>query len=444
MPSVPFQRLNWAAMLLTFALMPVWYRLPAIPPLLPPLYISRFLILLPALASIALWLLRGLPGFAALRHNNPRRTWALALLLLALWGFTSTGWAFRRAENPEVGATAALQLGISALFALALACDGPPRRWVAGGLALGVLWNGALAGAQVARQTSVGLWMLGEFPLAVDMPGVSVIVGDSLRLLRPYGLLPHPNMLAGFLAVGLLALVGLALTLRGPIGWGAALVAGLIGLWGLLLTFSRAAWLGMAVGAPSIAVALIIARQRPPWRRLMVAGGAVAAAGLLFAALYSPFLLARAGLGDDTVEQRSVIDRVIFTDLALRAVAEAPLGGVGLGNFPWRSSFYLRDLPFDLRGDNVHNIYLSAWAELGTVGLGLLALALIAGLWAGLRALRRDPDPIRAGLLGGALCLLVVGLFDHYPWTILHFQLMLWGVMALMGRESESAAAVDQ
>ena len=117
--------------------------------------------------------------------------------------------------------------------------------------------------------------------------------------------------------------------------------------------------------------------------------------------------------------------------------------GVGIGNFPWRTSYYLVDTFYDLRGDNVHNVYLSAWAELGLVGFALLLVALVAGLAAAFRAARSpievagaswlDDRTARAALLAIAVAVAVIGLLDHYPWTILHFQMLWWGGLAVAG-----------
>src|SRR5690606_42051686 len=96
--------------LLTFALISVWYRLPETLPFLPTLYVSRFLILLPMLISIICWLVLRLPGFDQLRRDKLRAIWALLMLVLALWVFASQLWAFQREPHPEVGATSA-QIG---------------------------------------------------------------------------------------------------------------------------------------------------------------------------------------------------------------------------------------------------------------------------------------------------------------------------------------------
>src|SRR5215475_44425 len=120
-------RAQWlihAGVLLTFALIPVWLRLPQ-SPIFAPLYVTRFLIFLPMLWSIFWWIALGVPGLRDLLRNRWRTLWALALVGLALWGFASLLWAFQRVDQPDVGQTAALQFGVSALFALVVACDAP-------------------------------------------------------------------------------------------------------------------------------------------------------------------------------------------------------------------------------------------------------------------------------------------------------------------------------
>ncbi len=427
-----------ASILLTFALIPVWYRLPITPPLLPPLYVSRFLILLPMLVSIALWFALRLPGFGDLRRDPLRRIWALALLLLALWGFASQMWAYQRIPHPDVAATAALQFGLVALFALVAACASPNLRAIIAVLVFSLAWNSLIAGAQVAAQGSIGLNALGEFPLGIDQEGISIVQAGDVRWLRPYGLLPHPNMLAGVLALGLLGTGAWMLSPRRAL-WmiGTGLAVG--GMWAFGLTFSRAAWGGFVAGA--LATMPFLRRYLTPLRggtrsRLLISAAALIGTGMLFVALYHPFLLARAGVGAESIEQRSVSDRRVFTEYALRAVQEFPIAGVGIGNFPWRASYYLMFTSFDLRGDSVHNIYLSVWAELGTVGLALYGLALLAGLSAAARALWKRPDAHGALLLGGVVALLAIGLLDHYPYSLIQFQTALWGLLAAAGNDS--------
>lgn len=420
----------------TFALIPVWYRLPQTPPLVLHVYFTRFLILLPMLCSIVAWGICGLPGFNTLRRDIQRSVWLLALLSLALWMYASQSWAFVRQLRPEVAQNASLQFCVVALFVVVLASAAPPPRVIVGTLLISLLWNALVAAGQVSTQGAVGLRWLGEFPIGINQPGISVIQAGDLRWLRPYGLLPHPNILAGVFAVGLLAATAWLLSQN---RWQRyiALFIFLFGLWVFMLTFSRGAWLGFGVGAFAIFPLLL---KRLPFniviRRLLLPVGCSLLLLALFFALYRPFLAARAGEGDENVEMRSVSDRLVFTEFAYRSIQEQMWQGVGAGNFPWRAQTYLRQTRFDLRGDNVHNVLLSAWAELGIVGFVLMLAALILGMEA---ALRNANTTNAVALIGGFLALTTIGILDHYPYTLLQFQTAWWGLLAVAAKPAQSA-----
>lgn len=421
-----------AGILLSFLILPVWYRLPAPLPLLAPYYVSHFVLLAPLLWSISWWLVAGLPGFRSLVADR-RRFWGLALLTLAGWALLSTRWAFMHATAPEVAATSALQFAIVTLFALVVTCAGPSSRQIATALIVGLVWNSILTILQVNAQHHLGLQVLGEFPMTPDHPGASILLAGELRWLRPYGLLPHPNLLGGFLVVGLFAAIPLLFsTQRHSRIIGCSALA--LGTWALLLTFSRGAWLGLAAGGLVVLLYLLptLYRNRQTRRWVLGTGLVLIVIALVFAAMYWPFLAARAGIGQERVELRSIADRIVFVQLAERAIREAPLLGVGAGNFPWRSAYYLAETDFDLRGDNVHNIYLLAWAELGLVGVGLLAAAMLGGIVAFWSTMRKGPiAAIQVAFMGAFVALAITGLVDHYPWTLLHFQTAWWGCLAV-------------
>ena len=287
-----------AGILLTFALIPVWYRLPQ-SPIFAKLYVTRFLIFLPMLWSIGWWLVLGLPGLRDLLHSRWRTLWALSLLLLALWGFASLIWAFQRVDHPDVGQTAALQLGVSALFAVVVACAAPTPTLIVAVLAFDVIWNAAITIVQAQNQAALGLRTLGEFPFSAAQPGVSILESGSLRWVRPYGLLPHPNLLAGSLLVWLVRCRRADYRAQARAAALAGIAIFAFGWWALLLTFSRAAWGGLVVGVlavilflrphlrrisarVSLAIALRCRRRGRAWRSSIG---------------YAPLLAARAGEG---------------------------------------------------------------------------------------------------------------------------------------------------
>jgi O-antigen ligase len=170
-----------------------------------------------------------------------------------------------------------------------------------------------------------------------------------------------------------------------------------------------------------------------------------------FVTTFRPFLAARAGVGGESIELRSVSDRIVFAKFAYDSILERPMIGVGIGNFPWRASYYLMSTHYDLRGDNVHHTLLSAWVELGLVGAVLLVAALVLGLESILREIRREAKAhlsgdtlLRLALLSGFMALTTIGILDHYPWTILHFQTAWWGLLAAVIRPDSAPSADKQ
>lgn len=415
----------------TIALIPLWYRFPRPLPGITPFYVSHFTVFYPALWTIAWWLLARAPGYRVAIRDH-RRYWIAALLFLILWGFASTTWAFMRATHPEVGWNTATQLAIAGLFALIVSCVKPPSSLLILPLTAGILWNSAITIAQVARQGAIGLSWLGEFPLSPTGSGMSILLAGDTRWLRPYGLLPHPNLLGGYFAIALLTSAGwLFVRRRGIFLLGVGLVGG--GFWALLLTFSRGAWLGLFSGGLMALLLLLRDLRRTSHLRirLFFVILLLAVLAVLFALQYWPLLSARAGIGLERVELRSIADRVVYAQLAERAIREYPILGVGIGNFPWRAAYYLTETQFDLRGDNAHQTYLQIWAELGTIGLGLFLSLVVSGSWLFIRQWRGGYLSANRTLLFCAfIALAIIGLVDHYPWTIFHFQLAWFTCLA--------------
>lgn len=455
--------------MLSLLCVPLWLRMPYAPTTYDPMYGFGFLLTLPMLATVLAWVLAGVPGLRDLWRDRLRLAWVLALIALGAWMHLSVSWSFIGAERGlfNVGQSAAIRFTLVVAWVMAAACAGPPPRVTAAALVIAACAHTLIGVLQVAQQGSIGLAALGEFDLDPARSGVSVLEAGGERWLRPYGLLPHPNPYGGFLMVGLLAALGFVFAEDRRLRLPATAAAGWI-LYGLLLSFSRGAWLGFAAGAV-MALPLLLRfalRNRAAWGRFAAALGLMLVVGAGFAAAYSPLILARTGAGTEGVEVRSLTDRLIFTLFAYRAATDSPqntLLGVGAGNFPWRAAYYLAETEYDLRGDNVHHVYLSALAETGLVGLALLTAAVVLGVEGVLRRVKvgvspSPPGPVslkgrggdrrrlavagasherthRLALLAGFTALATVALFDHYPWTLLHFQALWWGLLALAGRE---------
>lgn len=406
-------------MMLTWLQMPIWAKWPNAAGPFDATYSLGFIIAAPMALSILFWSIAGWPHLTKLLQRPSKAVWLSTLLLLLIWTWLSQSWAFAGQRAPGVAQNVTLQLALIAAFLVASACIAP-RRAILYSLIANMLLHGVLGGLQVAVQGNVGLEV---FALNPEKSGVSVVLAEGVRWLRPYGLLSHPNIYAGILLVGLIATAWWVVTTK---RWQImALIAFGCGLWMLMLSFSRSAWLGFVVGA---LFALFFVLRRGLWRRLLWPTALALMAGGIFFTLYQPFLLARAGVGLEGTEQRSIADRVVYWQIAEDAIASSPIIGVGAGHFPWYAADYLfYRTDYDLRGANVHNVPLLVWSELGLVGLVLLSIHLGAATIAILK--QRDLDQV--ALLAATLALFVVGLFDHYTWSLIHTQTLWLGLLAV-------------
>lgn len=412
---------------------------------------------IPTLIAIGAWALTPFP-----RRIRELPRWLTAtLVVLALLGTLSALWA----PMPLTTLYHAARLWVLLALYLVIATTPEAR----GALVWGIVLSGALQAAvgiaQFANQATFGLIDLGEVIVRPEWPGASVITVGGWRILRAYGLTQHPNVLGGFLAVATLAGAGLVVSRRGR---QASLAAGLTALSfaGLLFSFSRAAWVGLAAGGV-VGVALL---RRAPGRqqaatsapdarapglapvtqqaatsgvgsgggrRLAVLAGVLFAIGLIFVATQWPLLRPRLGLAVEGVEIRSVDERAVLEASAWTLIRENPWLGVGYANYAM--ALLLRQ-PEPLAAypiyQPVHRVPMLAAAELGVPGLALW-LIMAAGPWATIWIWRRTwPPPgadgaIAIGAAGALAALTVISWFDFYPWYGQPGRLLTWIMLAL-------------
>ena len=320
---------------------------------------------------------------------------------------------------------------LTALLALALyvinAVDGVAALAIPVGLMLGI--QAVVAIGQFLHQASIGLQGLGELTISPSIPGMAVVLReDGLRVLRAYGLSTHPNVLGGFFATGIL----LVLAARPSRVVGSVLQLVVLGLavGGLLVTFSRGAWLGLGVGA--VVAIVVLGRQailadRRWWLAVAAVALAIVAVG---GWQVRDELAVRTGLSavQTDTERRSVDERLAQIELGARVLAANPVIGVGMSAvpvamerldpaFPW--SFY-----------PPHLVPLTVAAELGIAG-GIAFLGLVAAPWWLLLRRRAAWNRELAAASGALAAILVAGLFDDYPWVGGPGRTLFWVVLAL-------------
>ena len=407
-----------------------WKAIPNAPAPFSATYVLGFYSTIAIIVTIGAWALLGMPNRERLWKSTPKLAWFSMLLLLVAWAYLSQFWAFVRVARPEIAQNMALTFTILAAFSVIVVCCPPSPRLILAVLGTTLLINSLIGGAQVAQQGTIGLNAIGELrSMNPQQSGVSVVQSGDVRLLRPYGLLPHPNIFSGALLLGLSAILPMLLTAQRKWRWLALLLFAL-GLWALWLTFSRGAWVAAAV---MMAVCAMFVLRTTKRRYLITPIILTVVISLVFIVMYRPFLSARISINDENTEQRSIADRVVYTQIAVDAIESAPVQGVGAGNFAWYSAHYLRyRTNFDLQGGNVHQVALMLISELGMVGFvlfgGLFTLALIVNI----RALWQHPEQTwRLASLGATVAFAVVGLVDQYPITLPQGMTWWFSVIAL-------------
>ena len=267
---------------------------------------------------------------------------------------------------------------------------------------------------------------LGRIGYPTDGRVLRYVEDDVNGLERAIATSVDPNSYGGMLAlVGVLAATQLVSNRPVWPRWWLALCTGLIGLV-LILTFSRAALLGLVIAA----VYLATVRYRRLWFAMI--GMAILGGGLLFGLGFADEFTERFVEGVRFEDQAQQMRLAEFEN-AFAIIERYPFFGIGFGQAP--------DL--DLVA-GVSSIYLAIGQRIGLVGL--TAFLAIVGYWFWLTwQTGRTSDPEREGWLlcaqGAIVAALSVGLADHYFFNIefSHMVALFWATigfgMAVVGIE---------
>lgn len=298
-----------------------------------------------------------------------------------------------------------------------------------------VLFPIALLALRTPQQV---MWLIGTF---VGGASAAVIFGlltgevqEAAAEERLTGAGLNPNQLGSYLVVVVL----LAGTLAANRYWSASARAGAFVIAGLsviavLMTLSRGALIGLAA-ALSLAP-LVIGRGRR-FATLICVVIAVLGSASWYAVLAPAHSIERI----THPERGGGTGREDLWRVGWRMVEDRPLLGVGAGNFPVASIHYLLR-PGSTQRDKIivddkkvaHNIYLTIFSELGSVGLALFLLILGQCLLCALQAARRfaergDPtmELVARGLFLALVSLVVAGFFSSALYSK-----QLWVLLAL-------------
>jgi O-antigen ligase len=296
------------------------------------------------------------------------------------------------------------------------------------------IFQAAIAVAQYFKQGSLGLKLLGESPLSVNATGVAVFIADSEKYLRAYGTTPHPNVLAAWLFLAIFAFYNYYFYFypRDKSHLGKFfLICQPVLLIGLFFTFSRTIIGLWALGA-AIRILLLFKRSL---RSFLMATRQYAVTitvitlitGALFTVFFWPQVKSRALISS---EEEAVTQRIFYNQIAGSVTTAHPLLGVGMGQFVPQLMTKLKHWPANIY-QPVHNIYLLIASETGLVGLSLFLLFLIFVFYNFIQRTKLH-KAYQYSFLILALSFLIMGLFDHFLWTLQQGSLIFWMVLALI------------
>lgn len=194
---------------------------------------------------------------------------------------------------------------------------------------------------------------------------------------RARGTFKDPNVFGAAMVPGLVLAVWMTLrdqARRLPVAGGIAAILAL----GLLISFSRGAWLSAAVSvAVLVWITLVMSRRRTDLQRFMmvVALGSVAFAGIVAAALQVEAV-------GNLMEQRANLDQSYDSgpegrfggqEKAKKLILENPFG---IGTHTFRETYH---------HEEPHNVYLSMFLNAGWIGGLFYIISVVATLCVGLR-----------------------------------------------------------
>jgi O-antigen ligase len=237
---------------------------------------------------------------------------------------------------------------------------------------------------------------------------------------RVYATMENPNVLAEYLGFIIPINLGLLWAAKKPAVKGLlGIITSIIALC-LILTFSRGAWLGLALAV------MIFAVLKEP--RLLIV--------ILVLAFVSPAFMPDvvqtriASIG--SLEDSSNAFRISIWIAALRMIKDYWLTGVGLG----LSAFARVYRDYMIAGTpalHAHNLYLEMGLEMGIAGLLTFMWMIGAGLSKAVKASKtgRAVSSVIVGIIGGLAGHLLHGLFD-YVWFSPRIVMLFWILFGMM------------
>jgi len=270
---------------------------------------------------------------------------------------------------------------------------------------------------QFHTQTGLGLSFLGEYvPLLTDSGAATILVSGQ-KVLRAYGTMPHPNVLGGFLAVSLIMALYVSRGTSNIIHRMYVSCGTIVIIWGLILSFSRSAWLAAILAIVIYLCADVLFKRSKQsvltWMLVIVSCGTLLV-------VYKNYVIPRST--DVSLSSQAANYRETFNQYGLNIIKQHPITGVGLGQYvPYLESTKNLE-PWAYQPP--HNAFILLFAEIGIIGLLLMFLMFykLCFTWNTVKYQYQILNSLSSTLIG---VLFVLAMFDHYLVTIQQGRLML-------------------
>lgn len=263
------------------------------------------------------------------------------------------------------------------------------------GLLLGLFLEGLLAIGQFLTSSSIGFWIIGEREFNIATPAIAKFDFQGIQLLRPYATFPHPNVLAGFMAVSLPVAIFLYK--------------------GVDLDKFFKLWTKISLAIMAIVAVITVSRSGImafSIASLLSLEGKVRKIFLGMLLLVSPFLYIRFS-SLFNFDNLSILRREELMDIALKMFFSSPIFGIGLNNFIPEAADSLLVGPSRFL-QPVHNIFLLSLSETGLIGFAGLIFLLGVPIY----YLFKNGISKNRLLLTSFAMILFLGMLDHYFLTL--------------------------
>ncbi len=361
-----------------------------------------------------------------------------SLFLLILWSFVSIFFA----NDIWLALSSFLALFFaSTLFLITQSLTGKHIKKIIFVLILSGVVQSGIGIAQFLSQKSINTSFFGMSSHIAYEAGSSVLKIDSGRFLRAYGTFSHPNILGLYLAVILILCI--AYYVFGSIfeKTGQKIVERIILLssivtllLGLIVTFSRSAWIGFFFGMMVIGMRVWFRKDFWMYIRFLKVLIVCIASIIVFGSILFQQIFPRFDMA--TIEKEgSITERIqsLYDARTLIGTENIFLFGTGIGNFTARMHILQPQRPF-WNIQPAHNVFVLIMVELGVIGC-IFFLFLLSSLWIHIVRSFKNIDDISIVFFCAIFTIVPSLLLDHFLWSSHFGILFLFFLFGMVSRQ---------